>query len=840
MTNRLNDNYYRVFDKDFWMWGMDLDTQREVVCLKSGKTIAYASHVKDIMDAIRDQGLPPFGALVAILAALGDHNEELIESIRNSRKAQLKPNVEQLLINLKSLPDTYKSGDRKKLLIKTLFQYGTNAVGSRYSERVVDGFDDHPRLEGASSSDKIDDMIALSKVAGRLGTVDEIMAAMGDLPAIELPVSFDEHEGDKGSYVDQLAGDTKTWYIAELAKYFYGTLNIPIHAYAPSEQPLGGFSDIANKGDFDKLLTTEFAYDDISFMSRLANNEALYIQKEIPPVDNNRERFFLIDVSLKNWGSPKLFGMAMALSLLTHPENTIRSHVFLIGNDYKEADLLSREHLIDALQYLEPVLEASVGLEKFFKDHPNALDEDVILFTEESTFKYKAWQGALTAIKGMVNYTVQSTSDGRIDVFKLTRRDRKHVQRLVLPLEELQTRKQIKRGKASRGAILGLSKVNFPILVRSYTSVKHRFKGGAYLYYITKERTLLRSYKPMRISQKDGVPGEGLRSDRGLMPLVMNLPKGNTDFAIGEETLLMFNRNNRQLTLLDLQSMETRTAIFDNYQHSKAQAFWFLNGTFFHANSYGCWSISLDGKVEDQSGFKNKIEWHISNLARVPWGYLADCNVLKKIRTVGISRNGNFMINQYVLSGLTGRMMFNYGMKGDIVLFAALSKHDVFKFPDGSTVTNNRAGLLILSSSNPDIPDIYVPSVLTEPLGLSTEQYFTGNKEYQRSQLLRLTLEEVYDSNEAIRRIQLWSGFGEQDILDSLNKLPVVFGECVSPESAQRLKNSIEKDGNPVCKIVMEPMGDDHLDQEKLEEEAFETQFLQPFIDNILAYANQD
>jgi preprotein translocase subunit SecB len=47
------------------------------------------------------------------------------------------------------------------------------------------------------------------------------------------------------------------------------------------EQPIGGISDMTNKGDFNRMLL-EFANEDEVFMNRVANNEALYIQRNTP------------------------------------------------------------------------------------------------------------------------------------------------------------------------------------------------------------------------------------------------------------------------------------------------------------------------------------------------------------------------------------------------------------------------------------------------------------------------------------------------------------------------------------------------------------------------------
>ena len=49
---------------------------------------------------------------------------------------------------------------------------------------------------------------------------------------------------------------------------------LPRAVIDPDELPLGGVSDITNRGDWDKLLLSELAHDDLTLTARLANNVA--------------------------------------------------------------------------------------------------------------------------------------------------------------------------------------------------------------------------------------------------------------------------------------------------------------------------------------------------------------------------------------------------------------------------------------------------------------------------------------------------------------------------------------------------------------------------------------
>ena len=99
-----------------------------------------------------------------------------------------------------------------------------------------------------------------------------------------------------------------------------------MHHQLPGDQPLGGFSDLSNKGDFDKLLISEFANDELLLLSRVANNEALVLHREIPPGTDDLQRVVLLDVSLKSWGNPRILAYATMLAIARHPRTDPADH----------------------------------------------------------------------------------------------------------------------------------------------------------------------------------------------------------------------------------------------------------------------------------------------------------------------------------------------------------------------------------------------------------------------------------------------------------------------------------------------------------------------------------
>ncbi|MCZ8285212.1 MAG: hypothetical protein O9353_07115, partial [Bacteroidia bacterium] len=248
-----------------------------------------------------------------------------------------------------------------------------------------------------------------------------------------------EESGQKPveAFVNELVENVKTFHVGSLVKRIWSGLNIPVHSSLPSQQPLGGFSDITNKGDFDKLLLSEFANEDLLFMTRLANNEALYIQREVPPESNRLERVILIDVSLKNWGTPKTIAFATMLAIARHPKTTISCKAYVIGHDCHPIGIDSVHRLIDGLQIVEGGLHPARGLDAFFKQFPSAENREVFLITEPSTLKQGDMLRAMQEYQPLIHYVIYTDADGNIDVYKKQQNSKKHLQHLLLPLQSL-------------------------------------------------------------------------------------------------------------------------------------------------------------------------------------------------------------------------------------------------------------------------------------------------------------------------------------------------------------------------------------------------------------------
>jgi hypothetical protein len=183
-------------------------------------------------------------------------------------------------------------------------------------------------------------------------------------------------ETDK-DFIQELIEEPKTFQVGSLIKRIWSGLKIPMRHLSPGEQPIGGISDMTNKGELHRMLLSEFANEDDIFMNRVANNEALFIQREIPPEENIFERIILIDTSLKNWGTPKVLGFASAIAVIKHPKALSECKVFALGQNIIPMSLDNVDEVVENLNHVSPVLEVSGALEKFFNEEHKEKDLEV-------------------------------------------------------------------------------------------------------------------------------------------------------------------------------------------------------------------------------------------------------------------------------------------------------------------------------------------------------------------------------------------------------------------------------------------------------------------------------
>ncbi|WP_395752341.1 hypothetical protein [Prosthecobacter sp.] len=315
-------------------------------------TIALRQELTELLEACVPVGLPPLGSILWLIAAASESFDASACRVRLWAAAEratgdsdvpagiatLWKTVGAGLDCIHALPaDLRASGPARRRLLRTMFEevYAElpQSIPSAISLRILSEFvrtpflnvfqQRSPELNGVARLLK--DLSALEKAFTRcppehlelrLRTgVDAIPSRQLELPlpvpdeapAPEAPVDLLralEHEGGEPA---QVAG---------LVRRIGAMLHVPKAVTHREELPLGGVSDITNRGDPSRLLMTELAWDDLTFAVRLAQGEALYLRRESPPAEPPPRRLILIDTGIFMWGKPRLFALGSALALL--------------------------------------------------------------------------------------------------------------------------------------------------------------------------------------------------------------------------------------------------------------------------------------------------------------------------------------------------------------------------------------------------------------------------------------------------------------------------------------------------------------------------------------------
>ncbi len=704
----------------------------------------------ELLEYLSPQGLPPFGSLLLAISATTPNGtaqlkEMYVMLLKNDEDYVVSNTIDaadEFLSLLTQLPPKYKQGNNRFLLFQTIFENCHNMLSSKKAKLCITVFKKQSREIAAINFSKSifhKDFNTISLLHKRFPTVESIIEKMASLPKFdEKELILEENEVKEAKtkdFITELTEREKTFHVGALIPRIWGGLNIPVHSALPSQQPLGGISDLTNKGDFDRLLLSEFANDDLLFLSRLANNEALFIQREIPPINQNLQRIILIDVTIKNWGTPKIVAFATMLAIAKHPKTNIECSAYVLGDTYTAIDISSVDGIIEGLQKVNANLHAVNGLGSFFNDFSADKSREIFILTNPSTLKQTAMLKAMNDYHHQINYWIYTDAEGNIDVYKKQQNSKKHLQHLNLPLEKLWTREVKKDEPKEKKAVEELPKKllteeGFPILFPMSRDNKAIFSlPDKSIFLITSKRALFEHH---------GDIGHGWDM------VVKNLPIGSGQFAMGltsvlEPLLLMFNPNDKKVILLNIRTKHQYEIDFPHWGKRGQFSFSEDDEMFYYTSTKGYWKISPYGEIEacntmpNYSIFEKKSQ-DFSLLRQQP-----NYSIFRNVTEVAINQEDNLAFNRHALYFSAEYNSFTlssyYWSESKIKAKKSNSREAIFEFSEGSTVEINPDGMLILRSSNPSIPTIYVPAIVHKFLGVATQEHFAGELYYYKYKL---------------------------------------------------------------------------------------------------------
>jgi hypothetical protein len=801
--------YFKPHKNYFWQW----EENCEILGIPQYSTIAYRGFVVEILEHLAPQGIPPFGALLLAIMATNPQGKSALDTVytivKKSSENTDEVNISRALSFLKVLsevPDEFKTGKKRLALLQTVFLDRHNIISDKKSKHVIARFargDFNITQMGITDSYNgsvaYRDFRIFAQLEMRYRDVASLLADIAHLPEIPEEVELEklpQTETSGTDLVQELLAHYKTFHVGALVQQIWSGLQIPFHLSQPSQQPMGGVADLTNKGDLSKLLISEFANEESVFLSRFVNNEALYINREIPPQNNDQERVVLIDVSIKSWGNTKTMAHALAIAIAKHPKTDIPCSIYAVGNSFYPLNITQINQVIDGLQILDATMDASLGVDEFFKTHSPNKKTELIYIGSKETRQLPATQKWLSQYQPYVQYIIQTEPSGVIDLYKKQQKSLKHVQHIQLPLDELwKNPAKIKQEEKESG-----TSGKYPILFPKQSSYKTQFPGqGQQAYMVNSERNLLQ-----REITKDQP------AQKGWDLLYEDLPGGIDEFEMGElengeKILLMFRRKDTTLLFLNLRTREIKTHWFTEWKSSGHASFLFLNGTFYYLymgfpKSYCVFEYGAEITVTSHQDIPQKLmdayQERNNRMIAIQNQRETIVSILKNIQTVFINQAGNLVFNKHELN-IHHQEIYKLKSTSDLkpLYQATHTSATEFTFANGNTVSVNRSGMVMLknnkapasymqahkrlyeirmagatpqqalsqlsqkqggaeASHEPVVENnidftIYLPTALDAPLGLATDTEFTGYAYYlpePNANLHRIHPNEFWDA----------------------------------------------------------------------------------------------
>lgn len=724
------EEYIQSYHNNFWHF----EEGGNVIAIPDGDTIGYSDYLlQEIIFYLAPHGLPRLGSLLLVIAATNSQGQNSIEEITKVVKRQFSndEDVDQGILFLKvlsQLPARYKKGILRLEVLRGVFQLSHNSIGKKRSLGILSELKNNSSINNYSKAleksslsrtNLNNDFRTLSIIGRKLDSVETVMERLTLLPKIENELNELDTKTDKDldeDIIEQLKKNSKSYYVATLVSRLISGLHIPFHSTLPSNQALGGVADITNKGSFDKLLMSEFAFDDQILMSRLANSESLYHHREVPPADNNYSRVILIDISLKNWGTIKTISFAIMLAIANHPKSKNPCNVFLVGKSYKEISIETVDEIIDGLQVLDSSLDPGVGLMGLFSGEEIKRSEIFFISSKES-LDAPVMKRFNAALGKRIDHWIHPNEEGEIEVYKNPKRGKRFIQKLKIPLRNIWVKPQ----KDANETIIHAADYQYPILFPE-NKYKVEWYGGSYFYFATKSRGIFRSYR------------EEVSDFKGWELVTTNfLPTDTLKAVITHEdlsvTVLTVEKNN-QFVLKNFPSGD-RIPLSYNKHIRLARAYSVEGDQFKCSSSFKTVFIDLEGNVSEYDPpVEEKIDKKLGRF---------HLDVYQNLKQISIVHGGLLKFGKHELVFKNkGLFLTHNENKKTISVQASEESSGKFSFHDGSTIHHNRNGMLLLKSSNHLIPNIYIPTALNSPLGMATEDTFAGNAYYQMNRKIEI------------------------------------------------------------------------------------------------------
>jgi hypothetical protein len=410
--------YLRAPPSGLWRWV----EESAVIVWHDGTTIAFREELIQILEWLSRSGLPPFGAIVLLLAACRGKvpsaaqvlsaAETLLPAELGAKAAillaarrQLTLQVDEALAELakvsRLLPE-FRSGLVPKCVLAEAVFEPARAERHVDADAILRGLrdpltDSELNATGDVAINHVRHVQILAEglklysqdaLALRLRTGLDVLPEKTD---INLPPAERARK-----LIEELSRDPEYGAVARAARELTAAVRLPRHLGQREELAIGGVADITNRGPLDRLLISELAHDDLTLAVRVAINEALYLRREPPMREPPGTLAVLLDSGVRLWGVPRVLATALALATIACDKQHAQVMVWRArGKELLPVDLLSRQGLIDHLSALEVDAHPGEALASFAGALPAGTHNQAVVITHSDALRDQEFRRAL-------------------------------------------------------------------------------------------------------------------------------------------------------------------------------------------------------------------------------------------------------------------------------------------------------------------------------------------------------------------------------------------------------------------------------------------------------------
>jgi len=746
-------DYFKPPKDYFWSWG----DNGEVIEWRNGSTICYRDDLVFVLDKLTSQGFPPLGAILLVMASCNDSFsssgstailDDLAQTLKNYNN--IDPDNEVLHYHLNGalkfmdvvagLPKELRTGQQRIHLIREIFEPSTFVISDTPLKNLVNELNSG-RLDNLIFAASLfptqadtfkTDLEYLSKAAQKFLSADSLAIRLRTgldsipvaAPAIIAPSS--PHD-----LFDELAQERKTAGLARLAKRLIAALNIPLHSQGSGDQSYGGISDITNRGNYDKLLLSELAHDDLLLMARLVNNEALYFRREEPPDNPKKQRTILLDTCIRMWGLPRIFAFSAALACTQNTKhNELVEAYSLGGKQYHEIDLSTKSGIIKALELLDHSLHCGRSLLSIIKEVPALEQNEYFFITDARQFESPDFQFLYSTIKESLRFIITVNRNGELKFYSCRNGITKLLSKAKFDLEELllapaTTIDPDPYDYEIPGFInQRIAPLYFPAArVNTADSEKTADLGDNGIITITETQRVLWWH----------------HTDKGAIEVLEYIEKGKYFFGANENGWLYIFVNNQQRNLQKLYKIdlhENKTEILTDIHIPPAIKVIYLKDHFlvqtpldFSGHSYQTGEKIISYSFETFYDIEDKFKQNIKppDNQQISKYFNNNYSILFNVKTIQVSQSGELVLGKHHLRLHNNNNVLKFADESDkingqkncktIVDIKSMLHNKYIKFrkavwENGSEAIIDSRGFIHLRSSNREIPEITIALIL--------------------------------------------------------------------------------------------------------------------------------